>query len=291
MNSIASNLERVRSQIADACTGAKRDPGEVALMAVSKTQPAEAIAAAWAAGQRLFGENRVQEWQAKQPQVALLLEHLAAPQDRQGFEKPTDFGSKADTGDRSGSVGSWFPALTLPSVQDLASGASLAAAEPVSGLPLCAHLIGPLQSNKTARAAAIFDAVDTLDSLKTAERLNAAARALGKTLRVFLEVKLSPEATKHGLEPVELPGLLAALQALRQLEIHGLMTVPPWSQDPETARPYFRRLRQLRDENLDLCPTLTELSMGMSGDFVVAIEEGSTMVRLGTAIFGRRSYP
>ncbi|MFP5232696.1 MAG: YggS family pyridoxal phosphate-dependent enzyme, partial [Acidobacteriota bacterium] len=273
MNSIASNLERVRSQIADACTGAKRDPGEVALMAVSKTQPAEAIAAAWAAGQRLFGENRVQEWQSKLPQLALLL------------------GQKASPAEDAGSGDSTTAALTPPGGPDPASGISLAVAEPTTGLPLCIHLIGPLQNNKTARGAAIFDAVDTLDSLKTAERLNAAARALGKTLRVFLEVKLSPEATKRGLAPEELPGLLAALQPLRQINVRGLMTVPPWSQDPETARPYFRRLRQLRDENLDLCPTLTELSMGMSGDFVVAIEEGSTMVRLGTAIFGRRSYP
>jgi uncharacterized pyridoxal phosphate-containing UPF0001 family protein len=291
MNSIASNLERVRSQIAEACNGVKRDPGEVLLMAVSKAQPAEAIVAAWEAGQRLFGENRVQEWQAKQPQVALLLGQLAAPEDRPGSEKPTDFSSKETAGDRSGSGGSPLTPAAAPGVPGPAGGASPAAAEPAAGLPLCAHLIGPLQSNKTARAAAIFDAVDSLDSLRTAERLNTVAQALGKTLPVLIEVKLSPEPTKHGLAPEDLPGLLAALQSLQHLEVRGLMTVPPWSQDPETARPYFRLLRQLRDENRNLCPTLTELSMGMSGDFVIAIEEGSTMVRLGTAIFGRRSYP
>ncbi len=271
--SIASNLERVRNQIADACKNAHRDPGDVALMVVSKTQPAEAIAAAWAAGQRLFGENRVQEWQSKLPQLALLL------------------GSKADLDEDAASSDLNFSALMQPSFPDPSYEASLAAAEPAAGLPLSIHLIGPLQSNKTARGAAIFDAVDTLDSLKTAQRLNAAAQALGKTLPVLIEVKLSPEATKHGLAPETLPALLAALQPLHQIDVRGLMTVPPWSQDPETARPYFRRLRQLRDENRALCPTLTELSMGMSNDFVIAIEEGSTMVRLGTAIFGRRSYP
>ncbi len=291
MNSIANNLERVRSQIADACTGAKRDPGEVALMAVSKTQPAEAIAAAWAAGQRLFGENRVQEWQSKQPQVALLLGQVTASQDRPGSGKPSGLGSQADSEDRSGFVGSSFAPASAPGGAGLACGSPLAVTDPAGRIPLCIHLIGPLQSNKTARAAAIFDAVETLDSLRTAERLNAVAQAQGKMLPVLIEVKLSPEETKHGLEPEGLPGLLAALRPLKHLDLRGLMTVPPWSQDPEAARPYFRRLRRLRDENRDLCPTLTELSMGMSGDFVVAIEEGSTMVRLGTAIFGRRSYP
>jgi pyridoxal phosphate enzyme (YggS family) len=230
--SIALNLERLQNEIADTCARVHRDPATVALMAVSKVHPAEAILEAYAAGQRLFGENRVQEFASKSVALSTL--------------------------------------YTLPST-------------------LCSfHLIGPLQNNKTSKAAEIFDAIDTLDSLKTAERLNAAAQALGKTLRVLIEVKLSHEASKHGIAPEELPALLIASQPLQHLEIRGLMTVPPFDEDPQTARPYFQQLRRLRDEHRTNCPTLTELSMGMSNDFAVAIEEGSTTVRLGTAIFGKR---
>jgi PLP dependent protein len=228
--SIASNLERIQNEIANACARVHRDPTTVALMAVSKMNPAAAIREAFAAGQRLFGENRVQEWQIKRAELADL-----------------------------------FPATQL-------------------------HLIGPLQNNKTSKAAEIFDAVDTLDSLKTAERLNDAAQSLGKSLRVLIEVKLSPEETKHGLAPEDLPSLLRALQPLSHLQPRGLMTVPPFDENPETARPYFQHLRRLRDQHLALCSTLTELSMGMSNDFAVAIEEGSTTVRIGTAIFGKRTY-
>jgi pyridoxal phosphate enzyme (YggS family) len=159
---------------------------------------------------------------------------------------------------------------------------------PLAGLEL--HLIGPLQNNKTSKAAEIFHAVDTLDSAKTGERLNAAAAALGKTLQVLVEVKLSHEESKHGVAPEELAALLEALAPLGNLRVGGLMTVPPWSEDAETARPYFRELRRLRDEYSVRYPTLTGLSMGMSGDFRVAIEEGSTCVRVGTAIFGKRVY-
>jgi pyridoxal phosphate enzyme (YggS family) len=235
--SIASNLERLQNEIANACARSHRDPSTVALMAVSKMHPAEAIREAYEAGQRLFGENRVQEWQTKRAELTDLFDTTRSPS---------------------------------PSAQ--------------------MHLIGPLQNNKTSKAAEIFDAIDTLDSLKTADRLNAAAQALNKTLRVLIEVKLSHEDTKHGLAPEELPTLLRALQPLTHLEPRGLMTVPPFDEDPETARPYFQRLRRLRDDHLVLCPTLTELSMGMSNDFAVAIEEGSTTVRIGTAIFGKRTY-
>jgi pyridoxal phosphate enzyme (YggS family) len=228
--SIAANLERINNEIADACAHAHRDPSTVALMAVSKMHPAESIREAYAAGQRLFGENRVQEWQTKRA-----------------------------------------------SLTDLIPGAQT-------------HLNGPLQNNKTAKAAEIFDAIDTLDSLKTADRLNAAAASLNKTLRILIEVKLSPEDTKHGLAPEDLPTLLRALAPLTNLEPRGLMTVPPFDENPDTARPYFQHLRRLRDDNLALCPTLTQLSIGMSNDFAVAIEEGSTTVRIGTAIFGKRTY-
>ena len=228
--SIASNLERLQYEMADACARAHRDPTTVALMAVSKMNPSEAVREAYEAGQHLFGENRVQEWQTKRATL-------------------TDL----------------FPTAQI-------------------------HLIGPLQNNKTAKAAEIFDAVDTLDSLKTAERLNAAAASLNKTLRVLIEVKLSPEDTKHGLAPEDLPSLLHALAPLTNLEPRGLMTVPPVDENPEAARPYFQQLRRLRDDHLALCPTLNDLSMGMSNDFAVAIEEGSTTVRIGTAIFGKRTY-
>ena len=227
--SIAFNLERLRNEIADTCARANRRTDDVALMAVSKMHPAEAILEAHAAGQRLFGENRVQEAQTKSAQIAQL-----------------------------------------------------------DGLAL--HLIGPLQSNKTTKAAELFHSIDTIDSLKTAERLNTAAQALGKTLPILIEVKLSHEETKHGLAPEELPAFLDALRPFSSLRPQGLMTVPPWSEDPETARPYFQHLRRLRDESLAQHPSLTQLSMGMSNDFRVAIEEGSNTVRIGTAIFGKRSY-
>lgn len=152
------------------------------------------------------------------------------------------------------------------------------------------HLIGPLQSNKTNKAAEIFDGIDSVDSLKIANRLDAAARALGRRLPVLIEIKLSHEESKHGIAPEELPKLVEAMRDFEGLIPSGLMTVPPWSEDAETARPYFRELRRLRDVSLKTCATLTELSMGMSNDFAVAIEEGSTCVRIGTALFGRRKY-
>jgi PLP dependent protein len=228
--SIADNLTRLHEQIAEACHRANRSQDEVALMAVSKVHPVEAILAAYAAGHRLFGENRVQEFQDKSP-------HLAALTD-------AEF-----------------------------------------------HLIGPLQSNKTTRAAELFHSIDAVDSLKIAQRLNTAATALNKKLPILVEVKLSHEESKHGVAPDELPTLLAAIEELDAIEAVGLMTVPPWSLDPEPARPYFRELRRLRDESRKLHPKLTQLSMGMSNDFPVAIAEGSTCVRVGTAIFGKRPPP
>jgi PLP dependent protein len=225
--SITENLARLHDQITQVCRRANRPESEVALMAVSKVHPVEMIREAYAAGQRLFGENRVQEFQEKSSHV-----------------------------------------------KDLADANF--------------HLIGPLQSNKTSKAAELFDAIDAVDSLKIAQRLSSSAQTLGKTLPILIEVKLSHEESKHGLDPSELPALLAAIEDLPSITAVGLMTVPPWSEDPEPARPYFRELRRLRDQSLDRFPHLTQLSMGMSNDFIVAIEEGSTCVRIGTAIFGRR---
>jgi pyridoxal phosphate enzyme (YggS family) len=236
--SIAENLARLHDQIAAACRQANRPASEVALMAVSKVHPVEVILEAHAAGQRLFGENRVQEFAEKFPHVA----HLSDPT-------------------RS----------SPPYAQY--------------------HLIGPLQSNKTTRAAELFHSIDTVDSLKIAQRLNSAALALNKKLPILIEVKLSHEESKHGLAPEDLPALLNDLAAFENLIPSGLMTVPPWSEDAETARPYFKHLRRLRDEQQKLHPTLTQLSIGMSNDFTVAIEEGSTCIRVGTALFGKRTYP
>lgn len=225
--SIAENLAHLHEQITEACRRSNRSESGVALMAVSKVHPVEVILEAYAAGQRLFGENRVQEFQEKSPHLKDLTE--------------AEF-----------------------------------------------HLIGPLQSNKTTKAAELFDAVDAVDSLKIAQRLNTTAAALGKKLPVLIEVKLSHEEAKHGLAPEELPALLAAMVGLESITAVGLMTVPPWSEEAEPARPYFRQLRRLRDESAVRFPRVTQLSMGMSNDFSVAIEEGSTCVRVGTALFGRR---
>ena len=201
-------------------------------MAVSKMHPVAFLLEAYDAGQRLFGENRVQEWQSKSEAAA----HL-------------------------------------------------------DGLEV--HLIGPLQSNKTSPAAKYFQGVDTVDSVKVAARLHEAATALGKVLPVHIEVKLSHEDSKHGLQPEELGGLLEAMVPLTSLRVVGLMTVPPWPADVscagDEARPYFQHLRRLRDVHQARCATLTGLSMGMSNDFAAAIEEGSTCVRVGTAIFGKRA--
>ncbi len=231
---VAENLASIREQIAAACRRSNRPESEVALMAVSKMHPAAAILEAHAAGLRLFGENRVQEFQEKASAVA----HLA----------DANF-----------------------------------------------HLIGPLQSNKTTRAAELFHAIDSVDSIKIATRLNAAAQALNKKLPILIEIKLSHEDSKHGIATEELPTLLAALAPLEHLISSGLMTVPPWPSDVanagEEGRPYFRRLRALRDASLAAYPTLTQLSMGMSNDFAAAIEEGSTCIRIGAALFGKRAYP
>src|SRR6266576_2096228 len=158
------------------------------------------------------------------------------------------------------------------------------------------HMIGHLQTNKAAKAAELFNAVDSVDSIKLAERLDAAARALNKQLQVLIEVNVGGEAAKTGVAPdsADLEDLLKAAPRLEALNVRGLMTVPPFTEDPEGSRSYFRKLRALRDQittrNLPAI-TMDILSMGMSHDFGVAIEEGSTFIRIGTAIFGEREKP
>jgi PLP dependent protein len=156
------------------------------------------------------------------------------------------------------------------------------------------HLIGHLQTNKAAKVVELFDAVDSVDSLRLAQKLNASAQQLGRKLKVLIEINVGGEAAKSGVAPDsrELDELLSAATDLEHLNFQGLMTIPPFTEDPQEARPYFRRLRELRDQiaarrlpALDL----NVLSMGMSHDFDVAIEEGSTCVRVGTGIFGERT--
>jgi pyridoxal phosphate enzyme (YggS family) len=231
---IASNFSEIRERIAQSARRAGRQPGDIALMAVSKTHPAAAILEAIAAGQNLFGENKVQEFAAKRDEV-----------------------------------------LTA------SSGAKF-------------HLIGHLQSNKAARAAELFDSIDSVDSLRLAERLNESAACLNRRLDVLIEINVGGEAAKSGLTPgsADLHALIDAQPKLTHLQIRGCMTVPPFTSDPEDARACFRRLRELRDQLTTRSGLpLPELSMGMSHDFEVAIEEGSTCVRVGTAIFGARPYP
>ena len=233
--SIAENIAQVRERIAAAARRAGRNSGEITLMAVSKTFPPERIREAYAAGLRVFGENRVQEFAGK--------------------------------------------ANTLRDLSDIEW-----------------HLIGHLQTNKVAKAAELFDAVDSIDSIRMAEKLNACAESAGKTLSVLIEVNVGGEKEKSGIAPGsdELEQILQAAPQWGNLKIQGLMTVPPYTEDPEGSRPYFRQLHQIRDfiAACDLPKVGTAvLSMGMSHDFEVAIEEGATCVRVGTAIFGERGRP
>ena len=233
MTAFAERLARVEERIHEACRRSGRSRDFVALMAVSKTHPAEAIAEALAAGVTLFGENRVQEFEAKSRRLA--------------------------------EIG--------------AAGAAV-------------HLIGHLQSNKSTKAAELFAGIQSVDSLRLAERLDHAAGDLGKQLPILLEIKLSSEATKTGFDPAspELRTCLERLPDLRNLTLRGLMTIAPFDENPETGRACFRHLRGLQNLLARDFPALDfrELSMGMSGDFEIAIEEGSTLVRIGTALFGER---
>lgn len=233
--SIPENTAAIRDRIAAAARRVGRRPEEIALLAVSKTHPPERIREAYAAGLRLFGENRVQEFAGKAGALADLAET------------------------------EW-------------------------------HMIGHLQTNKAGKAVELFSAVDSVDSVKLAEKLDAAARSLRKKLSVLVEINLGGEAAKSGVAPDsrELEELLLAAPRFEALEFQGLMTVPPFTDDPEGARPYFRKLRELRNviaaRKLSAISTGV-LSMGMSHDFEVAIGEGSTCVRVGTAVFGERAKP
>jgi PLP dependent protein len=223
---LAANLQLIQDRIRSACDKSGRDLASVTLMAVSKGQPAEVVAAAAEIGLVLFGENKVQEAKAK--------------------------------------------------------------------IPLCSsrlrwQMIGHLQSNKCRDAVGLFEMVQSVDSLNLAEELNRWAEKHAKTLSVLLEVNLAGESTKFGLRPDALLADLSKFHALPRLRFQGLMTIAPWTADPEKVRPIFRQMRELKQrcEHLLDVP-LPHLSMGMSGDYEVAIEEGATMVRIGTLLFGPR---
>ncbi len=280
MTALQDNLERLQEAIAAACRTAGRSRGEVELMAVSKTYPAATIAEAAALGLRLFGENRVQEFAAKFPDLAPLRQPATG-----SLVSGHDFSRAA-----SAAKSTWAlaPAALFSESPPTSSSFSSAGSSPIR-----VHLIGHLQTNKAARAAELFDAVDSLDSVRLAERLNEAAGKLGKPLPVLIEVKLSPEETKAGLEPEssEAAQLLERLPALEHLQTRGLMTMAPWGVAEEVTRACFRSLRAWRDKWSSQHPRLAleVLSMGMSGDFPIAIEEGATRIRIGTALFGKRA--
>jgi PLP dependent protein len=227
---IAANIERVCERVTSAAARARHAVGPVKIVAISKTFSADALRAAYDAGLRDFGENRVQEWESKRAQL----------------------------GDLADKDATW-------------------------------HMIGHVQGNKAARVAHLFHRVDSLDRLAVAQKLDSAAALQQKRLPVLIEVHLGGEESKTGVAEVDLAALAAATAALTNLDLQGLMTIPPYFEDVEHVRPYFRKLRELRDSlSARLGRALPVLSMGMSHDFEVAVEEGATEVRIGSAIFGAR---
>ena len=227
---IAANLAAIRSRIADAARRAGRRPEDVRLVAVSKTFGPDHVRAAWAAGQRDFGENKVQE----------ALQKLEATAD----------------------------------------------------IEIRWHLIGHLQSNKARKAATAFAAIHSVDSMDLLRRIDEAAVEQQASPDVLIQVDLAGEETKHGAPEADVASIVRAALSCRAARLCGLMLLPPWFDDAEQARPYFARLRRLRDRLVaDGVPAahLADLSMGMSHDFEVAIQEGATLVRIGTAIFGKRT--
>jgi pyridoxal phosphate enzyme (YggS family) len=234
---VADRLTEIRERIASAARSAGRDPSSVRLVAVSKTFPIESIADAFAAGQRDFGENRVQEALQKVEQAAL-----------QKIDRSADQSIR------------W-------------------------------HLLGHLQTNKARKAAPAFAMIQSVDSVELIHKLDQAAADTQHAPELLIQVDLAGEATKFGVPPNEMPRLFDAAAACRAAKVVGLMTLPPFPETPEDSRPWFRQLRELRDQwQASGVPAsmLRELSMGMSGDFEVAVQEGATIVRVGTAIFGSR---
>jgi len=222
--SIIENISIIYRRMSHAAMRAGRSPEDVRLVAVSKTVEADLVREAVEAGQRLFGESRVQE--------------------------------------------------------------ALAKAGELAGLGIEWHMVGHLQKNKAKAAVGLFEAIHSVDSAELLRLIDRHAGQAGKRQRIFLEMNLSGEESKHGAGESALPALVEESAGLENVSVEGLMTIPPYSEEPEDSRAYFRRLRDLAGRY-----GLKELSMGMTNDFEVAIEEGATLVRIGTAIFGERAHP
>ena len=219
------NLANVQNKIKLAAEKCGRNSGEITLVAVSKTKPVSDLQKAIACGVKIFGENKIQEADAKITEIG-----------RENAE--------------------W-------------------------------HLIGNLQANKARKAVKLFDVIHTLDSIELAQRLERICDEENRDkLQVFIQVDLAREETKHGVSESDLPRLIDYLQTCKHLQLLGLMLIPPYFDEVELVRLYFKQLREIRD---NLLPN-GKLSMGMSHDFEVAIEEGATHIRVGTAIFGERNY-
>ena len=254
MSELGQRIAEIRDRIEGAIARSGRAPGAVLLVAVTKTFPAATVVEAVREGLTVFGENRVQEAASKIPEVARL---------GRGGAEDAEGGS----------------ALAQP------------AASETAGPRLSWHLIGHLQSNKAKIAAPLFDLVHSVDDVELARRLDAAAEAHGKLLSVLVQVNVSGEASKSGVEPERLRELVDTVASLGSLDLRGLMTIPPWDLDADTARPHFAALRELGGKLggwLGRPGCACELSMGMTDDFEVAIEEGATIVRIGRALFGDR---
>ena len=248
MVDVAANCREVLERIGEAASRSGRNPTEIRLLAASKSQSVDKIQAAIEAGIRLFGENYVQEAEAKRS------------------------------------------AMGGPLQQASAMGGSLGRQSAIGG-SVEWHMIGHLQRNKARTALDLFDLIQTLDNVELARALDKEGKKKERVVRAFVEVNLAAEESKSGVARGRVAGLLEEIGKLPNIRIEGLMAVPPYREKPEEIRPYFCALRELRDElktlnapNVDL----RELSMGMTHDYPVAIEEGATLVRIGTAIFGPR---
>lgn len=244
----ALRLARVRERIVAACARAGRDPASVTLVAVSKNQPAEAVRALALAGQRLFGESYVQE---AIPKVDALVSTV-------------DLAGTGSGGYRAGLNGARAHRLRW-------------------------HFIGRLQKNKVKYLAGRFELIHTVDSLDLAHMLHKYSVASGASQDILLQVNLAGEAQKSGCAVKDVTALAQGVLELDGLRLRGLMIMPPWQEDPEPSRPWFAGLRELRDRlRQSLGIPLPELSMGMSHDMEQAVEEGATLLRVGTDLFGER---
>lgn len=247
---LQEQLERVRERIRLACERSGRQPSAVTLVGVAKTVPVEMIRDAAAFGLADIGENRVQEAEAKQQALGI---------------RSAEFGIRSSES---------IPHSKLQTPNSIRW-----------------HLIGHLQRNKVKPALELFDLIHSVDSMELIEALERGASARAKPVDVLLQVNVSGEQTKSGCRPEEALELARGIGRMSHVRLRGLMTIPPAAETPEAARPYFSRLRQLRDQlcsSFQLPASSLKLSMGMSHDFDVAIEEGADIVRIGTAIFGER---